>query len=188
LRYILFKQIESQKVYNQIIEQIKDGIISGVIKRGMKLPSERSMAEQLNVSRASVREAIRSLEIMGLVQCRQGEGNFISDDGENSLVEPMKLMFVLNNSKLKEINQLRNALELESVKLACRSISDDSLKTLEHLCTTMEKTEDVAIQADCDRQFHYEIARSSENILIINILNAASSIIETSIKDFRKII
>ena len=113
----MFKQIESKKVYNQIIEQIKDGILNGTFQKGMKLPSERAMSEQLHVSRASVREAIRSLEIMGLVQCKQGEGNYISSDVESSLVEQLKLMFMLNNGKFREINELRIALEMEAVKL-----------------------------------------------------------------------
>ena len=184
----MFKQIESKRVYNQIIEQIKDGILNGTFQKGMKLPSERTMSEQLNVSRASVREAIRSLEIMGLVQCKQGEGNYISSDVENGLVEQLKLMFMLNNGKFREINELRIALELEAVKLASHSISPESLKVLEELCHKMEITDDVEIQAECDKQFHYEIARSSNNFLIINILNAASTIIEENIKDFRKTI
>lgn len=181
----MFKQIQSNKVYSQIINQIKGSIKNGELKRGDRLPSERNMSEQLGVSRATVREAIRSLEIMGLVQCIQGEGNFITNNLENSLIEPISMMFMLNQGKINEINELRRALELESVKLASRKISDNSIKKLEELCDIMESSDDESEKAEADKKLHYEIARASENILIINILNASSLLIENLIKDIR---
>lgn len=181
----MFKQIQSNKVYSQIINQIKESIKNGELKRGDRLPSERNMSEQLGVSRATVREAIRSLEIMGLVQCIQGEGNFITNNLENSLIEPISMMFMLNKGKINEINELRRALELESVKLASKKISDDSIKRLEELCDIMESSNSESEKAEADKKLHYEIAKASENILIINILNASSLLIENLIKDIR---
>lgn len=181
----MFKQIESNKVYIQIIEQIKDSIRNGQLKKGDRLPSERKMSEQLGVSRATVREAIRSLEIMGLVKCIQGEGNFITDNLENSLIEPISMMFILNQGKINEIGELRRALELEAVEIASKKISNSSINILRELCETIENGNNEAIRAEADKQFHYEIAKASENILIINILNAASFLVENFIKDIR---
>ncbi|PKM89219.1 MAG: FadR family transcriptional regulator [Firmicutes bacterium HGW-Firmicutes-12] len=181
----MFKQISSDKVYTQIMNQIKVGISNGELKRGDRLPSERVMAEQLGVSRATVREAIRSLEIMGLVQCNQGEGNFITNNLENSLAEPVSIMFQLNQGKINEINELRRALEFEAVKLATNKISDTSIYKLEELCSILENSKKESERAEADRKFHYEIAKASGNILIINILNAASFLIEDLIKDIR---
>lgn len=181
----MFKQIHTNKVYNQIINQIKESIKNGELKKGDRLPSERNMSEQLGVSRATVREAIRSLEIMGLVQCIQGEGNFITNNLENSLIEPISLMFMLNQGKINEINELRRALELESVKLASKKISDVSIKKLEEMCSIIENSDNEAERAEADKKLHYEIAKASENILIINILNASSLLIENLIKDIR---
>lgn len=181
----MFKQIQSNKVYSQIIKQIKESIKNGELKKGDRLPSERVMADQLGVSRATVREAIRSLEIMGLVQCVQGEGNFITNNLENSLIEPISMMFMLNQGKINEINELRRALELESVKLASKKISDASIKKLEELCDVIENSNNEAKRAEADKKLHYEIAKASENIFIINILNASSLLIENFIKDIR---
>ncbi len=181
----MFKQIRTNKVYNQIINQIKISIKKGELKKGDRLPSERKLSEQLGVSRATVREAIRSLEIMGLVQCLQGEGNFITNNLENSLIEPISLMFMLNQGKINEISELRRALELESVKLASKKISDLSIKKLEELCSIIENSNNEAKRAEADKELHYEIAKASENILIINILNASSLLIENLIKDVR---
>ena len=90
----MFKQITSNKVNFQIMTQIKESIKSGQLKRGDRLPSERNMSESLGVSRATVREAIRSMELIGLVNCVQGEGNFIAETFDNSLNEPLSLMFM----------------------------------------------------------------------------------------------
>ena len=80
---------KTTKVYEQVIEQIKSKIKSGEIKKGDRLPSEREMAESIGVSRASVREAIRALEVVGLVESRQGAGNYIKTNFDNSLFEPL---------------------------------------------------------------------------------------------------
>lgn len=181
----MFQQINTNKVYTQIIDQIKDSIRKGELKKGDRLPSERVMSEQLGVSRATVREAIRSLEMMGLVECIQGEGNFITNNLENTLVEPISMMFILNHGKINEINELRRALELESVKVATHKISEGSIRKLEELCLIIETSKEEAVRAEADSQFHYEIAKASGNILIINILNAASFLIEGLIKDIR---
>ena len=181
----MFKQIHTNKVYNQIINQIKESIRNGELKKGDRLPSERNMSEQLGVSRATVREAIRSLEIMGLVQCIQGEGNFIANSLENSLIEPISMMFMLNQGKINEINELRRALELESVKLASKKISNASIKKLEEMCSIIENSDNETERAEADKKLHYEIAKASDNILIINILNASSLLIENLIKDIR---
>ena len=77
-----FKPIKNIKVYEQVIEQIKEMIYQGELKRGDKLPSERELRAQFNVSRASIREAFRVLEMIGLIESRPGEGTFIRSDNE----------------------------------------------------------------------------------------------------------
>ena len=69
------------------MEDLKGKLNAGTLQAGDKLPSERSMAEQLGVSRASVREAIRALEIIGLLHCVQGDGNYLVDDLRDSLLQ-----------------------------------------------------------------------------------------------------
>ena len=181
----MFKTIETNKVYSQIIDQLKEGIKAGSIKMGDRLPSERDMAEMLGVSRTSVREAIRSLEMIGLVRCVHGEGNFISDNLEDSLSEPISLMFLLNKGNLEEINQIRRAIEIEAVMIATDKINSSSLEKLETYCNIIENEMDDNKKIEADKQFHYEIARASENILIINILNALSSLLDNFIGEMR---
>ncbi|MDU5262981.1 MAG: GntR family transcriptional regulator, partial [Clostridium celatum] len=72
------EKIKDTKVYTKVIKDIKEKILSGQLKNGDRLPSEREMAEKLEVSRTSIREAIRVLEIMGLIESKRGSGNYIA--------------------------------------------------------------------------------------------------------------
>ena len=99
----MFNSISNKKVYEQVIEQIQKNIMDGTFKNGDKLPSERELSEKMAVSRTSIREALRVLETMGVVESRQGEGNFICSNIEKSLLQPLSMMFKLNNGSWSDI-------------------------------------------------------------------------------------
>lgn len=182
----MFSPVKNKKVYEEVIEQIKDMIYKGILKKGDKLPSERHMVEKLQVSRTSVREALRCLEIIGLIESRQGEGNFIKENFENGLIEPLSVMFMLKDSKSEEILELRKIIEIGTVQLAAKRISKselDELKELKEKLKNLNKEENLA---EIDREFHYKIAEASQNFLLLGVLNAISSLIESYIKDARK--
>jgi len=181
----MFKEIPHKKIYLQILEQIKENIIEGNLKKGDRLPSERQWSKQLGVSRATIREAIRALEMIGLVKCKQGEGNFIADNFEDTLTQPLTIMFWLSNGKISEIQELRRTLETESAMLAAEHMTSEKYDILENICTTIEIETDEAVRATLDKRFHYEIAMASENTLIKNVLTSSSSLIEALIKDIR---
>ncbi|MCY6484589.1 FadR/GntR family transcriptional regulator [Clostridium aestuarii] len=182
----MFIPIKNTKVYEQVIEQIKGMISDGTLKRGDKLPSERDLVQQLGVSRASIREALRALDIIGLIESRQGEGNFIRESFENGLVEPLSIMFMLNESKPKEIFELRKVMEIETAALAAKRISESELEVLKDLVNKMENSNDEEIKVKIDKKFHYTIAHASGNFVIFNILNTLSTLIDAFIKDARK--
>jgi len=181
----MFKEIPQKKIYLQILEQIKENIIEGNLKKGDRLPSERQWSEQLGVSRATIREAIRALEMIGLVKCKQGEGNFIAENFEDTLTQPLTIMFWLSNGKISEIQELRRALETESAMLAAQHMTSEKYEILENICSAIETETDESVCATLDKRFHYEIAMASENTLIKNVLTSSSSLIEGLIKDIR---
>lgn len=184
-RVLMFKEITQTKIYLQILEQIKENIISGNLKSGDRLPSERQWAEQLGVSRATIREAIRALEMIGLVLCQQGEGNFIAENFEDTLTQPLTIMFWLSKGQLSEVQELRRALEIEAAKLAAKNFTPERYKNLEEICQGIETEQDEGIRAELDKRFHYEIAMASENRLIHSVLKSCATLIEGLIKDIR---
>ncbi|MFU0825276.1 FadR/GntR family transcriptional regulator [Clostridium sp.] len=182
----MFTPIKNTKVYEQVIIQIKSMIKDGTLKRGDKLPSERELVEQLGVSRASIREALRALEMIGLVECKQGEGNFIASAFQDTLFEPLSIMFMLNECKVQEIFDLRKIIEVETVALASKEVTEEELQHMEELLQSMRTCDDEDERVKIDMKFHYKIAQASRNFLIVSILNAVASLMDSFIKDARK--
>jgi Transcriptional regulators len=184
----VFKPVKNVKVYEQLVEQIQGMIIDGTLKKGDRLPTERDLAAQLNISRTSVREALRALEVIGLVESRQGDGNFIRQNFEGSLFQPLSTMFMLEESKPKDILDLRRIIEVETAGLAAVNIDQNKLDYIKLLVDHMSNTNDEDVNVNLDSEFHYTIARASGNFLFINILNVISNLMENFIKDARGMI
>ena len=117
----MLSPVKSTKIYEMVMEQIKDIVKKGELKSGDKLPSERDLCEKLEVSRASIREALRALQMLGLIESKHGEGNFINENFENSLLEPLSIVFLLLGSKSGDVLELRKIIEPETAALAAKT-------------------------------------------------------------------
>lgn len=178
-------EVKNTKAYKIVIDYIKDKVYKRELKKGDKLPTERELAEQLKVSRTSVREAIRALEVIGLTESIQGAGNYIKNDFEKSLFEPLSVMFMLQESSPVDIFNLREVLEMECCKLAVKNVKDYELYKLEAIISEMKESNDEERNSVLDKELHSLIASISGNKLIINVLNVVSVLIEASIKEYR---
>jgi GntR family transcriptional repressor for pyruvate dehydrogenase complex len=180
--------VKNTKVYEQVIEKIKEMIVSGKLKKGDKLPPERELVDQLQASRASIREALKALQIIGLIESRQGGGNYIRESFEGSLFEPLSIMFSLQNSRPEEILELRKVIEVETAALAAKNINDEELIEIKGIIDQIKESYDEELNAKLDKELHYKIANSSGNFLVVVILTAVSSLVDSFIKDARKLI
>jgi len=174
-------EVKNTKAYKIVIDYIKDKVFRKELKTGDKLPTERELAENLKVSRTSVREAIRALEVIGLIESKQGAGNYIKNDFEKSL----SVMFMLQESSPKDIFNLREILEMECCKLAVKNVKDYELDKLGAIISEMKETDDEERNSVLDKELHSLVATISGNKLIINVLNVISVLIEASIKEYR---
>ena len=178
---------DSNRMYMRVIDYIKQEITAGRLQVGSKLPPERTMAEMLGVSRNSVREAVRVLEIMGTTVSVQGAGHFIASNFESAMVETLSLMFVLKKLDFRQISQLRYALELKSFTLAVNHATEQDLADLREILSQLdmglkEEEENVLL----DKRLHYSIARASGNQLFVEILQALSDVMDRFIADLRR--
>lgn len=176
---------KNPKVYEQVIQEIKKKIKNGELKKGDKLPSERELAESLSVSRTSVREAIRALEVIGLVESKHGAGNYIRTSFEDSLFEPLSVMFMLQESSPRETFDLRETLELQCAKLAAKNIEKEELELLTAILDRMYIANTDEENLRLDVKFHYLIVKSSRNVLLINIIQVISQIMDEFIEKSR---
>ena len=115
------KQTENKKIFLEIVHQLRQLIQVENIQSGGKLPSERVLSERLGVGRSSVREALRSLELLGLIETRHGGGTFLATTHNHQLVEVLS-MFILNDKKSKkDVELTRQMHEKEAIRVISRT-------------------------------------------------------------------
>ncbi len=178
--------MESQRAYEKVIDHIKGEILSGALRQGQKLPPERDLAESLGVGRNSVREALRTLGIIGVIQSTQGAGNFVSGRFDKSLVEWMNMMYLLRKTDYRQFSELRQGLELQAAQLALIKMPQSTVDSLREITAELNRSRDENRNAVLDKQLHYLIAQASENQLIVEILQALSHVMDTFIQDLRR--
>ncbi|MDQ0231024.1 FadR/GntR family transcriptional regulator [Metabacillus malikii] len=122
---------EKSKVYVGILKFIKSYISENQLSYGDKIPSEREFAEKLKVGRSSVREALRALELLGMIETRKGEGTFLKDFRDHQLIELLGT-FILDNTKaIQDVVEMNNMLEYNALQLIMRDYDENSLLNLE---------------------------------------------------------
>ncbi len=128
-----------QKTYRTVLSYIKDMIRSGRLAVGDRLPTERCLySSELSISRNTVRDAMRILESMGIVESRQGSGNYLAARMDQYLSESLQFLLLLSQLSYLEINQLRRAVELEACRLATERQTAGQLDEMAALLDIME--------------------------------------------------
>lgn len=111
---------QTKKMFVHVVQELRALIAEQQIKPGDKLPSERVLSETLQVSRSSIREALRSLELLGLIQSRHGGGTFLADAGGNQLVEIISSFILQNEQSNRDIILNRRMHEKEAIRVICQ--------------------------------------------------------------------
>lgn len=126
-------RIANQKAYHGVLEQIRIFIHKNQLKAGDKLPSERELAETLGTGRSSVREALRALELLGIIETRHGEGTYLSSYRPFQTVEILASYILGNNSTKDNVITTRKLIEKEAAKLATRKLEEKDTAQLEKI-------------------------------------------------------
>jgi GntR family transcriptional regulator, transcriptional repressor for pyruvate dehydrogenase complex len=148
------------KVYIEIVKQLRLIISKEALKPGDKIPSERELSERLNVGRSSVREALRALELLGLIETRRGEGTFIRDFHGNQLVQLLGTFVLQDQKAIKDVLETRHSIEMDCIRLVIKRCNDSHFTKLRTL---------LQFQNVDDEQFFYEMALLSDNHLVMRI-------------------
>ena len=129
-----FRPIKTSRVFEDVLIQLKEAILLGIYKSGDKLPSERELTFQFQVSRGVIREAIRALELSGFVAMRQGPagGAFITDLTFNQVGNAFLDLFLANKLSMAEVAQVRSHIEPKVAQLAAQNITPEYIKLLEN--------------------------------------------------------
>lgn len=192
-----------ESVPEMVVRRILDLVKSGVLKAGEALPPERDLAASWNVSRPSVREAMRGLAVLGVVRTRQGGGAYISDLGAERLLGPLHFYLSLEEMNVRELYDARSLIEGDVARLAAVNLSDADLTRLEALWQAQQDTlSDALLFRLSDFAFHEMIWNGAGNAFLkrigesLNILglefrkraSELPTVLEQSLSDHRKLL
>ncbi|MEO2074720.1 MAG: GntR family transcriptional regulator [Bacillus sp. (in: firmicutes)] len=149
------------KVYLEIVKHLREMIAMDGLKTGDKIPSERELSERLNFGRSSVREALRALELLGLIETRRGEGTFIRDFRGHQLVKLLST-FILQDEKAKrDVFETKNFIEMDCLRLAIQRMNTTSIDQIKEW---IKQSEHVP-----DDEFFYRIIEIADNHLFLRL-------------------
>jgi GntR family transcriptional repressor for pyruvate dehydrogenase complex len=179
----MLKAIKKTRIHEAVVAQILELIREGKLKAGDQLPAERELAETFQVSRTSVREAIRAMETQGLVVSRPGAGTFITTRTVESVVQPLVSFLLEEKSDLVDIFEMRYLLEPHIAALAAeRATPEDILRLREIIQAQEQKNQQQALAVEEDTAFHLTLCHATQNKALLKLVSAIVDILSQSRK------
>jgi len=171
-----FRALPQLRTFEQIIVQIEEAIVAGTIQPGDRLPAERELAETFGVSRASVREALRVLEMFGVVVARRGTGpdagSIVADGARSGIGNALRLHTGLLRIPTRDIVDVRAALESDAARSAAAHHEAGDTAGLRAIVASMREAATITAYNELDTEFHVELARISRNALMPVLMEA----------------
>ena len=176
-----FAVIKQKRVYEDIVGQVQALIQEGVLKPGDRLPPERELAERFQVSRSSLREAIRALELQGLVVSRPGAGTFVSTETVETILSIIAASINGSRDYLSDIFEVRHLLEPQIAALAAeRATPEDVQSMASSLQEQAEQIERGETGVEGDTAFHFAMARATHNKALVGVMSTIADIVRQS--------
>lgn len=177
----MFGPVKKTKIYEEIVAKVKEMIADNRLKSGEKLPGERELAEVFQVSRSSVREALRSLETHGYLESRQGDGTYIARQPVDSLVSPLASVILTEKDGQMELFEMRRMIEPHVAYLAAERATPEEIDMMEEALELQE--EEIAqgeTGTEIDKTFHYLMAKATKNKVFIRIADSIMDLLAES--------
>jgi len=174
------KQSGDMRLTAKLIGRFKQLISSGAIAPGAKFPPERELAKDFGVNRASLRQALKVLEIMGVLSQRVGDGTYLSASAESILKEPLDFLILLDDLSHHELMETRMIVEPELAARASERATAEDLVSLRNSITAMENCRTIQERLEADLAFHQCIFRASGNRICHLLFNVIHRTVLTS--------
>ncbi|ADG05235.1 FadR/GntR family transcriptional regulator [Kyrpidia tusciae] len=181
----MFQSVRHKKVFEEILDQIKEMLVNEQLSVGQRIPSEIRLAETLGVSRSSLREALRILDVLGIIEAKTGEGTVIRKADPENLKNLMTLVAVSGGIDTVDLYEARCAIEVEAAMLAAARHTAEDLRTMERALKEMDECRDAEASAHSDYLFHRAIVRASQNDVLKMMMSFISDLLGEQIRDTR---
>ncbi|MDR1930173.1 MAG: FadR family transcriptional regulator [Treponema sp.] len=179
----MFEQLQHKRIYEEVVDMIVRRIQSGALTIGQRFPPERVLAEEMRVSRTSLREALRALESMGYIYSVPGGGNYVNSVSVEHVLPPLSAMVAQDKKLAADIIEVRLHLEVHMAALAAKNATKQQLSLIYGAILNMQsEVEEGGCGIRGDNQFHLEIARASQNKAFTMIIELVGELLAESRK------
>lgn len=175
--------VQRRSLSDEIARQLTALIAEGQLQPGQRLPSERDLCKQFGVGRTSLREGLRALTAMGLLEARVGEGTFVRQGGGQLLENALRQGLMLDGHKLEDLTETRLVLETQTASLAAQRATAADLEAIGQALSCQEaamQQPDAYLAADLE--FHLAIAKATQNGILYQLLSTIRSYLQEWIR------
>jgi GntR family transcriptional repressor for pyruvate dehydrogenase complex len=167
---------------HEIARKLIDYLLSGDIKPGARMPSERALAAALGVGRSAVREALKSLGLLGLIEVRQGDGTYLRKPDSDLLPQVIEWGLLLGERRTLDLVDARQQLEIMVAGLAAERRDAADLRQLTLALKAMSRRGNAAAFIEADISFHLAVAEAAHNAVLLDVLNSVRSLLRVWIR------
>lgn len=171
-------KIKKNSTQDIIIKKIESMILNKKFKEGERLPSQDELAESFGVSRTTLREALNSLKIMGLIDIKHGDGTYVKKFESSKFLESVSTFLKINQKNILEVMEVRKFLEVTTVRLATLRADEDDIENIKNKLEQMKrnkgkyKQNSYELFSKDDMEFHIAIAEATKNHIFKQIINS----------------
>ena len=178
----------NRTISSEIVSLIKDNLLNGSLKPGDKLPTEKELMDQLGVSRTPVREAIKILEAIGVIQIKRGEGMFITNNLSHFTLNPLIFSLIMHSNNMEKLIEFRQHFEvlLMNMIITDKKNIDQIEAVFQSQKEKMHADVDPEELVKIDLEFHHAVLEATENPFVIEIGKTIYEIIKPNMIHFKK--
>jgi len=186
-----FRPIEAEKISAAVVKQLEELILRGILRPGERLPAERELAERLEVSRPSLREALADMQEKGLLSTRASAGVYVEDSLAAAFAPALMDLFARHREAVFDYLSFRRDMEGLAAERAAKQASDTDLRVIETIFAQMEEASNTTRQAEAearlDAQFHMAIVEASHNVIMLHMMRSMYRLLQEGVFYNRKV-
>ena len=177
-RGIFLEPIEHKTATELVAQRLMGLLSSGALKPGDRLPPERDLAQQMDVGRTTVREALKLLTLSGLLEAKRGNGTYVTRNFNNFISTQIKWPLLLNVTEVDRIVEGREALETKAASLAAQRATLEEIEKISVFQQLLEiEGRDIERETEIDLKFHHAIAKASHNEVLWRLMLSLQDIL-----------